>query len=280
MSNRTLKALYAMKAKGVDICGDLTISGDNDLFIGEGSAISSMVLDAEFVQGQFDDDDDFVAGTGAGDSHWLKITRNFGDVVYKQVKGVDDLLGLDNPADGKVESLPELKEQIERLQTAINAAKDSLRLAHQQEVSLMDAAFNQFLLTMKQQLIQTVTQIKAYADASDLAIAGWVGGAGVGGILEEERMATITMFGDDRFCAERQVQEIVDAGDSGLDIQIPLPTVYGGVDSERARPELWDIRMKRKLDGGAKVFAVEVPHTVHVAGDKLNINIKAINCSV
>lgn len=220
ITDKTMTALHAMTAKGVDICGVLTVDGA-DLIMGDGTNIKSIVREAEIMRLPVDESGDPItdgsAAPGTPLQHFLKLTRGFGDVVYKPVQGVNDLLKQDD-LDGKVESLPEVAAQLQKLTNAINAAKDSLRLTQETEVSQMELAFDNFLDELRLDLIASQNSIINYAKGKDLVLAEW--SADVLATLEDHMVSVIQ---HNHFCESMPVASL-SAADSPwvIDVQVPM----------------------------------------------------------
>jgi len=274
----TKKALYALAAQGVDICGGMTIKGGHDMFIGDGSAITSMVKDAEFVGNLFVDaegEPNFDAegnnvDAGHGEKAFLRLTRNWGDVVYKAVKGVDDLL-LPDDGDDKVESLPEVKAQLDKLSQAIDTVVNSMRIGREVEVTKLDNSFDNFLVTLQASLEELKTEILDYASAKDIILMA----KAMEKINKTEECYELRVSRD-RFCLSAQIAEAA----QGLDAEVySIPQENGSLDSMRGNVSLWDVRVHlHKTGEDEHIRSADIAHVLYTDGDKLKCNIDLETC--
>ena len=294
----TKKALYALKAKGVDICGDLRIVGEKDLYIGDGSALTSMVKEAEFmelfvdasgepnfeggvnVDAELTDEEkealELVADKPAKRS-FLKITRNWGDVVYKRVKGADDLVARDN-LDDKVESLPEVKAQLDKLRDAISAVVVSMRIGRENEVRHLDNSFDAFLVELRLNLDQIKTEILRHMTARDVILA-----TAADTKIQKAEECFEARVSRDRFCLSATVSDVIAASSDG-NFEIDAYTIEQdstGSYSTRGQVHLWDVRvlLHKTEESDEHLRSAGIPHTMHANGDKLKIQVSLDQCS-
>ena len=258
MSTLTKKFLYALEAKGVDICDDMTIlaNGDGhfDMYLGDGTAATSLVKDVEFVEHDFDD--------GAGAVHAMKISRAFGDVIYKPLKGINDLLSTD--ISGELSNLTEVANNIALIQTEVTAAIDAQEIARLQDVQNLESSFDNFIQAMAAQLVTLTEAMYSYADAADVAIL-------------TQAQTELTLFASDheglmgRDYATGTIDFNQLAGSQTVSI------VIASGDSERINPDRWIIRAHRK-DGDGKLYNDSIAHTITAGSDELVVVLDGASC--
>ena len=268
MSTQTItkKFLYALEAKGAKVCDDITITADGDgnydMYLQDGTAMTSMILDVEFVQGQVDGSGVFTAGTGASDTHWLKITRPFGQFTYKPLKGVNDLLGAD--IDSEISNFKELADNIDALETAVSDAMTAKQTARIADVQRLEDSFIAFLIALDANLQSVKTKIQSYIDAGDQAILNYADSS-----LSNFKTAVKATMDRDYHYGTAAFSTFA----TGADVEFTL----SASDLQRLNPEKWIVHVRRK-DGDGKLHNDEISHRVSVDGDKLKVHVQAADC--
>jgi hypothetical protein len=275
MSTITKKFLYALEAKGAKVCDDITITanddGNFDMYLQDGTAMTSMILDVEFVQGQVDGSGVFTAGTGASDTHWLKITRPFGQITYKPLKGVNDLLGAD--IDSEISNFQELAENINALETAVSEAMAAQQTARVGDVQRLENSFIDFLTALQLNLTNIKTDIKSYIDAGDQGILTYADTSlgrfadAVEATMQRDYKYAASSFGN--FATGEDVEFQFSLDDSG--------------EAVRLDPAKWIVNVRRKEVGTGdnpvhKLHNDEISHKVTCDGDKLKVHVQAAEC--
>lgn len=269
MSTITKKFLYALEAKGAKVCDDITITangdGNYDMYLQDGTAMTSMILDVEFVQGQVDGSGVFTAGTGASDTHWLKITRPYGQFTYKPLKGVNDLLGAD--IDSEISNFKELSDNIVALSTAVTDAMQAQETARIADVQRLEDSFIAFLTALDANLQSVKTKIQSYIDAGDQAILNYADTSlGNFAAAVKATMDRDYHYGTAAFSTFA----------TGADVEFQLSSS----DAQRLNPEKWIVHVRRKEVSTGKLHNDEIAHTLSVdaASGKLVVHVQADEC--
>lgn len=274
MSNITKKFLYALEAKGAKVCDDITITanedGNFDMYLQDGTAMTSMILDVEFVQGSVDGSGAFTAGTGASDTHWLKITRPFGQITYKPLKGVNDLLGAD--IDSEISNFQELADNISALTQAVSEAMQAQETARLADVLRLENSFIDFLVALETNLDNVKAKIKAYIDAGDQVILDYSNGS----LTSFKTAVKATMDRDYHYgCVSFATLLANENNSEDLLFQFSLDD-----DGEAVRldPAKWIVHVRRKEASTGKLHNDEISHYVTVEDDKLKVHVNAAEC--
>ena len=180
IGDKIKKFLYAMQVKGAEVCDGIEITADHELYISDGTAVTSFVKDVEMVFGELDGDDftakghDEITFDADGDRsdgfrHYLKLTRADGSKVYKLARGINDLIMDDDDA-SFVDNLRDLTQQATNLQTAIDSAIAANTVVTNDDVDRLETAFDNYIDQLDTDLDYVRDEFLRMANARDVQI--------------------------------------------------------------------------------------------------------------
>ena len=268
MSTLTKKFLYALEAKGADICDDVTIlangDGNYDLYLGEGTAATSFVKEVEFVEHDFGVDEEGNPIHGTGPVHALKLTRGFGDIVYKPLKGINDLLSLD--VAGEISNLSEVAANIALIQSEVTAAMQAQTTARLLDVQNLESSFDTFIADIHGTLMMLSDSLYQHVDAKD----AWVLKQKED-LLDQIAVDAMGILGRDYKHATISFSQLTSTN--------TVEILLASGDAERINPDRWIIRAHRK-DTSDVLHNDSVAHviTANPSESKLTVSLQAAAC--
>lgn len=192
-TNVMKKFLGDVKAKGLEVCEGITVGPNADVFIAEtggATAMTSFVKETTMVFGTLD------AGTftasadpaspAATDKYYLKLVRGRGDVEYKAVRGLNDLISKDGESiSASVDSIQDLLDILAQLDTEVSQAIEDAHLASWLDGERLETVFDMYIVQLKADLNDMRDDLIAHANDRDAEIL-----AALGVSLESRRVAT------------------------------------------------------------------------------------------
>jgi uncharacterized repeat protein (TIGR02543 family) len=202
--------LYAMQTKGARICDNVEITSGGEVYLNDGSAMSSIIKETELVFGKFVDGvfqplnptDKFVNSLNSGtqdlvlnpvsDSMYGGDTLTLSEGI--QVTGTasdgkwylrltrpngsilyKEMKGIndmfDSTMDDRINSIPEVLKQLHDLGVAVKTVMDQNQFSRMQDVdNLENNTFDTFISTYKQELNDKQGALSGAASAADLAL--------------------------------------------------------------------------------------------------------------
>ncbi len=168
------KFLYGMQVKGAQVCDGIEVSAEGDIFTSDGTAFTSFVKDAEMVFGELDGSTFTpcadVANPGANDKHYMKLTRGRGDVQYKLVRGLNDLIGKDNDAADVIDQLSDLSAEIALVRSEVESAIAANEIITNNDVDRLELAFDNYITQLDSDLDYAIAEFLRMANLRDARI--------------------------------------------------------------------------------------------------------------
>ncbi len=201
------KFLYAMQVKGARVCEDIQVTNNGDVFLNDGTSLSSIVKELEIVFGTLvgdvftplDPAEKFVsslnintgnlssvedsvydgdtltlsegvqvAGDAAAGKWYLKMMRPNGMIVFKELKGINDMFG--STMDDKINSIPEVLKQLHDLGVAVKTVMEQNQLSRMQDVDKLEWAWDRYIQDLKAELDDVQAEFEETISVRDNAI--------------------------------------------------------------------------------------------------------------
>ena len=306
------KLLYAMQVKGAKVCEDLQIMNNGEIYLKDGTGMSSLVKDVEFLTrevslGQFearDADGELLEGTLTGNEtdgyqldgedlpegavveelmetkHFMKIYRPDGQVEEKPVAGMDEMLnGMD--ADGLVESLPELVKAVNDLKAAtldVIGADGTNPVAREHDVDHLEDAFDKFVVDFRSALIDMEQALRDQATLRDEQIMN----------DSKDRLNEIVLAMNNTMDRDYGVQSIgfdTFAALNGAGQVSVVKALSGNAsNSDAGRYDIgnWIIETSVRDESNSaahKVRNSSVWHTAKIEDDKIKVTVRLVDCA-
>ena len=163
--NDFIKFSRVLKLRGLELCKDLVMGDDDDIYLRDGTNMMSLVEDVQFVY-----------DTDAGE-HLLEITRPNGVKTTRPVQGINELIGhIEEPADGKVRSIAELAREISELQKLFGdvytgaGGTSGWEGARIEDVEQLESSFKQYALDFATALADIESDLRETMSARDMYI--------------------------------------------------------------------------------------------------------------
>ncbi len=314
------KFLYAMQVKGARVCEDLQITNGGDIFLYEGTALSSIIKETELVFGSLtvvggqvvfvagnpaykyinglgsdsapldsesdsvyggetltSGNSDFTAdGSSSNDKWYLRLTRPNGSVVYKEMKGINEILDPAN-IDGEISSIPEVLKQLHDLGVAVKAVMDQNQLSRMDDVDRLESAWDKYIEDFKAELQAVEDQMILTANARDLALYN-----GMIGRLED-RMEVIQGTMENDYAHASIGFDAVGLGtSSGV---IATFNLSGGgqdlrsgvLDAERHDVKNWIIKAVVRDVASSMLYNDSVWNKAYIEDSQLKVHVRAVD---
>lgn len=176
-TNVMKKFLFDMQVKGAHVCDGVEIGPDGDLFTSDGTAVTSFVRDFDVVFGQYDEaTDTFTSGgdpassVDASDKYYMRLVRGRGDVTYKEMRGLNDLIQKDVDGTALVDSIQDFDAQIQLLDSAAQSVITNNQAVTEQDADRLESAFDNYISGLKYDLDKMIEEMIRFSNVRDAQI--------------------------------------------------------------------------------------------------------------
>jgi hypothetical protein len=314
------KFLYAMQVKGARVCEDIQVTNNGDVFLNDGTSLSSIVKELEIVFGtlvgdvftSLDPANKFVnslnsgtqdlvldpvsdsmyggdtvtlsegvqvTGTAAAGKWYLKMMRPNGMIVYKELKGINDMFG--STMDDKINSIPEVLKQLHDLGVAVKTVMDQNQLSRMQDVDKLEWAWDRYIQDLKAELDDLQTEFKETVSVRDLAIYNHM----IGRLNSAKQVIQGTMDNDYGHASISFAVSTLQTP-SGYEATFALSNATGDSElrsstEDAARHDIknWIVKAVVRNVGSSTLVNDSIWHRAYISGEELKVLVRAVDAS-
>ena len=212
-----------------------------------------------------------VKGSAVVPEWFMKVTRPHGKIEYKPVEAANNMANVFD-ADGKVESLAELLEQLAELQSIVEESLSDAQYATLKELDLLTADSQRYFEIMFKALNDLELEISRQASFRDLALLESINGA-INGISIQQKEA----HNVDAASATVSVQSLLNAGAAGAQVSFALgQLLFDNGSTARKDIDNWIVRTAIKTSSGSKIKNASIWHTASLNSSVQNVQVDGV----
>jgi len=232
--------------------------------------------DSDSVYGGLDLSDLNSDFTVQGEGKWyLRLTRPNGSVIYKEMKGINDVLD-SSTLDEQVSSLPEVMKQLHDLGVAVKQALSQNQLSRMQDVDALESNWDLYIQSVKEDLDTLETDLVNTADAADLAIYNQIMGnvenaqLSIQGTFNYDHGSVSISF--ESLSSNDTVTAIFELGNGENTLR---PSI---IDPDRHDIKNWLVKAVVHDPDDVMIINDSIWHKAYIENGQIKVDVRAVDC--